>query len=42
MKIYPVYHHTYGFLNMACGDLGMYTSIEDPQVGEILCAKYFF
>lgn len=40
--IYPVYHKTSGLLSTACNEIGMYTTVEDPQFGDVLLAKDFF
>ena len=33
---YPIYHKD------ECGEIGLYTTIEDPQIGEPLLARDFF
>ena len=41
-KMYPIYHKHSGDLSIACNELGLYTTVENPEVGDPLNAKYFF
>lgn len=39
---YPVYHKTSDDASIACGEIGLYTTVESPEVGDMLKASDFF
>lgn len=41
-KMYPVYHNSGGDFSLGCNEVGMLTTVIDPQVGEPIFAKDFF
>ena len=39
---YPIYHKTSDDNSLPCGEIGLYTTVENPEVGETLKASDFF